>query len=73
MELESLVRIDPGVCRAPINTRLQPGAKRSKAEAVSTALSREEELLKQFIVFIAARTGLKPGVNGKCRVTSQNA
>jgi hypothetical protein len=41
MEFESLVRIDPGICHAAINTRLRSGAKQSKAEAVSTALPRK--------------------------------
>jgi len=66
MELEIFARIDPGVYLAPLT-----GAKWSRAEAVSTAAARGK-LLKQFIVFIAS-TGLKPGVNEKCRLTGQNA
>jgi hypothetical protein len=47
MELEIFAQIDPGICHAAINTQLQPGAKRSKAEAVSTALPRKGKTVER--------------------------
>jgi hypothetical protein len=54
--VSGLFSLTPGFSRVPTA---------SNDEAVSTAFHPRKKLLKQFVVSIAAYTGLKPGVNAK--------